>query len=80
MDIFFIEWTHLAVSLFDPQWQNLLTRNGLVWGGFRKLIYALHQTFEKFFTGAEVQRKAQQIVGVGRKVVYEIDPWQRKVI
>ena len=51
------------------------------WGLFHKLIYALrqtiyalHPTFEKLFTGAKVQHKAQKI-GVGRKTVYEISLW-----
>ena len=49
-------------------------------GQFHKLIYALRQTicalrstFEKLFTGAKVQRKAQKIE-VRCKTVYEIDP------
>ena len=52
----------------------------LAMGRFHKLIYALCQTicalrptFEKLFTGAKVQRKAQKI-SVERKTVYEIDP------
>ena len=45
-----------------------------------ELIYVLHQTictlgptFEKLFTGAKVQHRAQKI-GVGGKTVYEIEP------
>ena len=58
--------------------------NALLWTGYKLWIYnalytptpnfrALRPTFDKLFTGAKVQRKAQKI-GVGRKSVYEIDP------
>ena len=39
----------------------------------RQTIWALHPTFEKLFTGAKVQHKAQKI-GVGGKTVYDINP------
>ena len=48
-----------------------------IWGWFhnlRQTICALCPTFKKLFTDAKVQHKAQNI-GVGRKTVYEIDPW-----
>ena len=35
---------------------------------------ALRPTFEKLFTGAKVQRKAQKM-GAGRETFYEINPW-----
>ena len=37
-------------------------------------FHALCPTFEKLFNGAKVKRKAQKL-SVGRKTVYEIDPW-----
>ena len=57
-----------------------------VWSQFHKLICPLHhtvvalrQTIEKLFTGAKVQRKAQQIA-VWCKTVYEIDPWSEVTV
>ena len=37
-------------------------------------VLRLPPTFEKLFTGINVQHKAPKI-GAGRKTVYEIDPW-----
>ena len=52
----------------------------ITWGRFHKRFCtltpnfrALHPTFEKLFTGANVGRRAQK-VGAGRKTVYEMDP------
>ena len=53
-------------------------------GRFHKLFCALtpnfcalRPTFEKLFTGAKAQPKAQKM-GAGRETFYEIDPWRKK--
>ena len=72
--------TSLMVSLAGLEHNNKSIVDGTR-GLFHKLVYAtrqtictLHPTFEKLFNGEEVWCRVQKI-GVGRKTVYEMDPW-----
>ena len=40
--------------------------------------YILHPAFEKLFSGVEVGHSAQKI-GLGDKMVFEMDPWLIKI-